>query len=707
MKTKKFAAALLAIAVAGTVSVGFTACGKGGNDGNVGGDGTHTAVSIDAKKTRIIVMGYEWGPAIPKIIVELNGDVSGVSKDTFSVSMGSGFSKSKRTVTDAYACDAEGNKVTTATKYIAIEMSVKYGEASPFNYNQQSARNEWNDSLPVTVKVNSGKRFKAGTKEYLDGDKFEYTVTASDRLVPQTATWNKDSYKYEGEGKDITLSRASWTPAEAKTDGGKNPLVIWLHGGGEGGTDIDIALLGNEVTALTADNATNVQSYFTTSTIKGAYVLAVQSPTMWMDEDGEGHYGNSAANGEATGQPQVSYYTEALWGAITDYVSHNSDIDTDRIYIGGCSNGGYMTVNLALEHGDYFAAYYPICQGYLNGNISDDMLAKLKDLNMWFLLSEDDTTLSPEKYTIPLYYRLLQAGAENVHLTYKKNVPGVDDPNPSSWGGQAGCYMGHWSWICAFNDDVKKEIDNSKVTSQSYLTPENCTKDGNMWQWLASQTIDGQDVPPPASGSVETYTFEAENGVLAGSRHVQVNEWYGYDTVAVETKTLYTGNETTGAPVSAIGYFSGEDASITWTITAEEECDVTLTLWAASSVTKTEKQLVDTWWGGKEEQDVVVGIQPVEFTNASQPVTLKVNNGNVTLLGTVTGLDSITPTAMKDYSYYANYVGTVTATIHLNAGANTVVLKAPAENPQINIDKIVISGTTVKLSYVPVNNIKG
>lgn len=132
-----------------------------------------------------------------------------------------------------------------------------------------------------------------------------------------------------------------------------------------------------------------------------------------------------------------------------------------------------------------------------------------------------------------------------------------------------------------------------------------------------------------------------------------------------------------------------------------------MTLWAASSVTKTEKQLVDTWWGGKEEQDVVVGIQPVEFTNASQPVTLKVNNGDVTLLGTVTGLDSITPTAMKDYSYYANYVGTVTATIHLNAGANTVVLKAPAENPQINIDKIVISGTTVKLSYVPVNNIKG
>ncbi len=334
------------------------------------------------------------------------------------------------------------------------------------------------------------------------------------------------------------------------------------------------------------------------------------------------------------------------------------------------------------------------------------MLERIKNYNIWFLLSQQDNTLKPDTYTIPLYVRLMEAGSKNVHLTYKKNVTGTDDPNPSSGWGTPGFYDGHWSWIYAFNDEVKNELDTSKVNSAADVTPENCTKDGNMWQWLASQTIDGQDVPPPASGSVETYTFEAENGVLAGSRHVQVNEWYGYDTVAVETKTLYTGDETKGAEVSAIGYFSGEDASITWTITAEEECDVTLTLWAASSVTKTEQQNVETPWGPMP-QDVVVGIRPVEFTNASQPVTLKVNNGDVTLLGTVTGLDSITPTAMQDYSYYANYVGTVTATIHLNAGANTVVLKAPAENPQINIDKIVISGTTVKLSYVPVNNIKG
>lgn len=691
MKGKKLIAAVLACTLAAGCAAAFTACTDKKDDGG----GTHTAVTMDASKAKIVVTGYEWGPAVSKLIVEFKGDVTGVKKETFAVTMGSGFGKATRTVSDAYSCDEKGNKVTTASKYVAIEMTTKYGEASPFNYDQTAQRNVWNDAISVTVKVNNGQKFKAGATEYLDGDKFDYTVTANDRLVPQTATWNKDKVEYKENGKDITLSRASWAPEGATTDSGKNPLVIWLHGGGEGGTDIDIALLGNEVTALTADNSTNVQGYFKKDGLSGAYVLAVQSPTMWMDSKGDGDYGNSSANGTPTGEPQTSYYTEALWKAITTYVEGNSDIDTDRIYIGGCSNGGYMTMNLALEHGDYFAAYYPICQGYMDGNISDEMLAKLKDLNMWFLLSEKDNTLKPDKYTLPLYYRLLQAGAENIHLTYKPNVTGVDDPNPSSGWGTPGFYDGHWSWIYAFNDDVKTEIDNSQVTSQDYLTAANCTKAGNMWEWIAAQKKSGGQ-------PVVTDTFEAESAILSGAQHVQVNEYYGFDTVAVESKTLYTGNDTTGAEVKAIGYFQGADAAITWNITAEEACEVTLTLWAASSVTKTEKQPVTNQWG-TFEQDVVVGMQPVEFTSEKQPVALKVNGVDVLLAGTVTGIETVSEKSKQDYSYYANYVGTVTATITLKKGANTIVLKAPAENPELNIDKIVISGN-VALSYVPVNN---
>lgn len=475
MKKSKIILSVLACAAALGCAAGFAACNRD--------EEPHTAVAMDAARTCIEVRGYEWGPAIPKVVVEFKGNVTGVAKDTFAVSMGSG----KRTVTDAYPCDKDGNKTTAATKYVAIVMSVKYGEANPFIYNNETGRNDWNNSFPVTVTVNNGKSIKVGETTYLDGDKFSYKVTAADRSVPQTATWHKDKVEYKENGKDITLQRASWKPDGADTDGVKNPLIIWLHGGGEGGTDIDIALLGNEVTALTSDNDVNVQGYFKKEGSAGAYVLAVQTPTMWMDANGDDSYGSSDKDSAPTGQPQTSYYTEALWKAITTYVDGNSDVDTDRIYVGGCSNGGYMTMNLAFEHGEYFAAYYPVCQGYMSGNISNDMITQIKDYNFWFLLSQADGTLAPDKYTIPLYNRLMAAGAGNVHLTYKKNVTGQDDPNPSSGWGPKGYYDGHWSWIYAFNDDVKTEMDTSKIQTDADVIPENCTKQGNMWEWLAAQ----------------------------------------------------------------------------------------------------------------------------------------------------------------------------------------------------------------------------
>ena len=687
MKKSKWILSAVACAMSVCCAAGIAACNNGTDD-----DTPHTAVTIDAAKTLIEVMGYEWGPAIPKIIVEFKDNVSGVTKDTFSVSMGK-----KRTVTDAYVCDKDGNKTTQDSKYVAIEMSVKFGEASPFTYDQTAGRNVWSESIPVTVTVNSGKKIKVGNTDYLDGDKFTYKATASDRSVPQTATWTKDTVNYKDGDKDITLSRASWAPEGAKTDSGKNPLVIWLHGGGEGGTDIDIALLGNEVTALTADNSTNVQGYFKKDGLSGAYVLAVQTPTMWMDALGDGKYGNSQANGDATGEPQLSYYTEALWKAITTYVESNSDIDTDRIYVGGCSNGGYMTMNLALEHGDYFAAYYPICQGYLNGNISDDMLAKLKDLNMWFLLSKEDNTLKPDKYTLPLYYRLLQAGAENVHLTYKPNVTGQDDPEPSSGWGTKGFYDGHWSWIYAFNDDVKTEFDNSKVTSQEYLQPENCTKEGNMWTWLASQV-------KSVGVTATDYTFEAESAVITDGT---VTTQTGFDptmwqpiygdvpaSVKVETGTKYTADGSTGEAVSNLGYFYGEGTKAEWTINAEDECDVVITLHAAAAVQ--DQSGITNWETGAGLKFKEVDLSENEY------VKLSVNGSDLQLTGTLPGLEGLDWTSMSNPSIYANY-GTGTVKVHLKKGVNVITLSAVRKDMGINIDKIVISAP-VTLSYTPVDN---
>lgn len=106
---------------------------------------------------------------------------------------------------------------------------------------------------------------------------------------------------------------------------------------------------------------------------------------------------------------------------------------------------------------------------------------------MWFVQSDDDMTVLPNKFVKPTYLRLLQAGAQNVHFTFTGAVKGTDDPNPTSWTG-SGKYDGHWVWIYAFNDQIKTQLDNSAISSLEGMTSAKCTKEGNMWQWLAQQT---------------------------------------------------------------------------------------------------------------------------------------------------------------------------------------------------------------------------
>ena len=47
---------------------------------------------------------------------------------------------------------------------------------------------------------------------------------------------------------------------------------------------------------------------------------------------------------------------------IDEFIDLHPDIDRDRVYIGGCSNGGFMTMRMLLSYPDFFAAAYPVCE---------------------------------------------------------------------------------------------------------------------------------------------------------------------------------------------------------------------------------------------------------------------------------------------------------------------------------------------------------
>lgn len=435
------------------------------------------------------VNGYEWGPAVSRAVIHLNSGYSvaaSVLEDNslFTVRSGS----STLTVSDLYLVDENGNKTNDATgAHIGLDFALNvtseyvdysaYGWGawwsvianglSPFNYDNATARNVWNDSYALKFTLTSGKSLTLGDKTYNDDAPMQVS-TLGKKVIEATKDWSEAKTHTLSSDSTKTLSYKAFEPSALKADSGKNPLIIWLHGQGEGGTDPDIALLGNDVTNL---GETKIQSYFKSSTSNGAYVLAVQTPTMWMD-DGTGTNNQGLAH---------SIYTAALKETIDTYISSNSDVDTSKIYLGGCSNGGYMTMEMALTYGStgFFKGYFPVCEAYADSFISDTDIATLKNLNMWITLSANDKTVNPETFSLATYRRLMTAGASNIHLSYFEKVVGNDS-------GKENEYDGHWSWIYLFHDEVKK--DQADYNTIAAPSTKDVTVDGKavgIWEWLS------------------------------------------------------------------------------------------------------------------------------------------------------------------------------------------------------------------------------
>lgn len=410
-----------------------------------------------------LVEGFEFGPAIVGVKLSLPDKVtqSALQAASFTVKT----NNNTRTIKQASLCDIEGQIINaTKSKYVRFDLETNYsgwgvtGGADCFTYANNV--NNWKTNITAEVALNSD--LQVGSETIDSGTKFNKIRT---RISLSTRDWG-EAKSYTSDG--YTLTYKAFEIEKLRLDGVKNPLVIWLHGMGEGGTDPDIALLGNDVTALGEDK---IQAHFINGQQKGAYVLAVQTPTMWMNngEGGQGGGGNSI-------------YRKTLKATIDQFIEHNLDIDTNRIYIGGCSNGGYMTMEMAINYGDFFRAFYPCCEAYADNLITDAQINALKDLPIWFIHAANDTTVLPRNYVIPTYQRLARAGAKDLHLSYFEDVRGTDC-NPAGNN-----YMGHYSWIYIFRDMV--EFDQADPENVVAPSTEEVKVDGkavNLFDWMESK----------------------------------------------------------------------------------------------------------------------------------------------------------------------------------------------------------------------------
>ncbi len=433
----------------------------------------------------MITNGYDWGPAIDKIILDLETivDSKSFNKDDFSVKVQRTYAKTQifeRKITAAYSSDAVGNQ-TAESRYITLELEVGPNkiEGSPFNYNASTGRNEYVQTsyeialMPMhQLKSNTGDDLALG-----EGVFHECTGELNplcDRFVQNQA------FQFD----DVLLTYAHFEPkstsnTEQVTSTCKKPLIIWLHGAGEGGLDTSIPLLGNKVTNLITSD---IQRFFGPL---GAYILVPQAPTMWMDYNGASVYNTTVSESDG-----YSHYTLALKELIDTFISEHDAIDIDRIYIGGCSNGGYMTVRLLIDYPDFFAAAFPTCEVFENEWLTDARIEKIKHIPIWLIHSQDDPVIRISRFDrlsgLPLYDpngnfipldtfsnalfdRMLRAGNQNC---YYSRYDYVIDPTGryNTEDGKAYVYHGHWSWIYTLNNSCTQTIDGKTVSLFEWLS---------------------------------------------------------------------------------------------------------------------------------------------------------------------------------------------------------------------------------------------
>lgn len=168
------------------------------------------------------------------------------------------------------------------------------------------------------------------------------TVKPDPILTPVTEAFNVNGFDYCES--DNGMPYRLYYP-ENYSEEYAYPVVLFLHGAGERGTD-------NEATLIHV-----LQDWFNDleSPIYQSIVIVPQCPEgeQWVNTPWENGSYDSVAVGESDAIKEVLSILELICS--TDSVNRN------RIYVAGISMGGYGTWNLLMNHSDLFAAGMPIC----------------------------------------------------------------------------------------------------------------------------------------------------------------------------------------------------------------------------------------------------------------------------------------------------------------------------------------------------------
>jgi predicted peptidase len=187
--------------------------------------------------------------------------------------------------------------------------------------------------------------------------------------VPAPAA-EPEAKEYKADGK--TLPYRLLRP-EGTEVGKKYPLVVFLHGAGERGTDNEKQLVHG-----VGQFVENRDKY-------PCFLIAPQCPDgkKWVEVDW---------SADSHTQPKEPGEVGRLTLGLIEKAIKDLPVDPKRVYLTGLSMGGYGAWDLAARRPDLFAAVAPVC-----GGADEATAGKVKDLPVWAFHGAKDTAVKPAR----------------------------------------------------------------------------------------------------------------------------------------------------------------------------------------------------------------------------------------------------------------------------------------------------------------------
>lgn len=158
--------------------------------------------------------------------------------------------------------------------------------------------------------------------------------------------------------KKLHLNYLLYLPENHNNENKKWPLILFLHGAGECGNNLEIVKRNGIPKIAEADNH---------------LPFAAISPQCPQGAAWESH-------------------VDAI-DLLLQQIEDKYNIDENRIYLTGLSMGGYGTWDLALMLPDRFAAIIPIC----GGSSYPELIGRLRDLPIWAFHGAKDNIVPVEE----------------------------------------------------------------------------------------------------------------------------------------------------------------------------------------------------------------------------------------------------------------------------------------------------------------------